>query len=564
MQTASTPASGRSDTPGWEVIGWVTLASLVLGGAVLLGLLAAAARLAGRPAMTDTLVFFLLFAGGVGAFYLLAVDLPLRRQRRAIWSGGALARVAPDLQAVFAELGAGDLVRAEALAGTLPAAIAERLRAACAALAALAQQVQTSSISAASAAEAVEQIASDLAAGSSQQAASVVEITAAMEQLAHTAADIAENASRQAGLAAHAESSGVGGAAAVEQAVAGVEAVRLRISGIANRADTLGTRSKEIWSALDLIAEIAHETHVLSLNAAIAAAAAGDRGRRFAVIAEEVRRLAQRSRDSVGSVRTLLDEFGGSIRTTVVATEEGGKEANRVLERARSAATAIGDLRDAAGSAALVAREISLATRQQNAASDEVVLTLRELNQVVQRMTRELQTLTETARALNRVGLDIQLLTQSFHLDSPRSLRHLAEDWAERAARAAGDTEIEVLLGTLVEKNPFVELAYFARRDGRVSALGVSAAQARSGNELAARLRDADLRERPWFRAVAREWRTTVTPPYESLPGGQNCFTVVAPVRRAAAGASATAPASDRDVVGILGMDVSVGAWTHI
>src|SRR5204863_238491 len=89
-------------------------------------------------------------------------------------------------------------------------------------------------------------------------------------------------------------------------------------------------------------------THILSLNAAIEAAAAGDRGRRFSVVAEEVRRLAQQTRESVDSVRGLLDEFAGAIRSAVVATEEGSKEVARVLERARAGAQAIG-LRDDPG-----------------------------------------------------------------------------------------------------------------------------------------------------------------------------------------------------------------------
>ena len=178
----------------------------------------------------------------------------------------------------------------------------------------------------------------------------MVEITAAMEELARTASQIADNAAIQAELAQRAEESGNAGKAAVEEAVRrGRGGASKRISGIASRAEILGTRSKEIYRVLDLITEIAQETHILSLNAAIEAAAAGDHGRRFSVVAEEVRRLAQRSQESVDSVRNLLDEFAGSIRATVVATEEGSKEAGRVLERARAAAAAIEELRERLG-----------------------------------------------------------------------------------------------------------------------------------------------------------------------------------------------------------------------
>ena len=218
------------------------------------------------------------------------------------------------------------------------------------------------------------------------------------------------------------------------EAVAGVEEVQKRISAIANRADTLGTRSKEIYRVLELINEIAQETHILSLNAAIEAVAAGAEGRRFSVVAEEVRHLAQRSQESVESVRNLLDEFSGSIRATIVATEEGSKEAARVLERSRAAARR--HRRAAPGLGRHLARGAArsrMATQQQNAASDEVVMTLREVSLVVQRMTGGLKNLSGTADRLNSLGLTIQLLAQSFHLDSPRSLKHMVEEWAQGA-----------------------------------------------------------------------------------------------------------------------------------
>src|SRR5260370_32599 len=205
-------------------------------------------------------------------------------------------------------------------------------------------------------------------------------------------------------LAARAEENGDAGAAAVDEAVAGVEEVQKRISVIASRADALGTRSKEIYLVLDLITEIAQETHILSLNAAIEAAAAGADGRRFSVVAEAVRHLAQRSQESVESVRNLLDEFAGSIRATIVATEEGSTEARRVFERPRAAAAAISELRHASGDTSRVARQISLATQQQNAASDEVVMTLREASLVVQRMTGGLKDLPATADRLNALA----------------------------------------------------------------------------------------------------------------------------------------------------------------
>jgi hypothetical protein len=332
-----------------------------------------------------------------------------------------------------------------------------------------------------------------------------------------------------------------------------VEEVQKRISAIASRADALGTRSKEIYRVLDLITEIAQETHILSLNAAIEAAAAGADGRRFSVVAEEVRHLAQRSQESVESVRNLLDEFAGSIRTTVVATEEGSKEAGRVLERARAAASAIEDLRGASSETARVAREISLATQQQNAASDEVVLTLKEVSQVVQRMADGLKHFTETADRLNRLGLVIQMLAQSFHLESQHSLKHTAELWSREVRRRLGNWEaIERVLEDLVHRQSFVECLYFY--DGRrgQTALVVNR-QIVGDREVPGAVRTGEgFSERPWYRAAVREKQTILTPLFNSLLSGQPIFTAATPLY------------VEGELEGVLGLDVNVDSWTKI
>lgn len=530
------------------LIGWLLLAGLVAVGAALLAV-AATRGAAAWPAWAFTVAGLAAIAAhGAWVFW------PFQRlERRLPVEEERFHRLDASLGATCLQLGSGDLVRAAAASAELPSRVAAAFTASTAALSGLAQQIQDSSVEVASAADAVNRIASELAAGSSQQAASVVEITAAMEELARTAAQIAGNASRQAELASLAEDSGDTGAAAVDEAVAGVEEVKKRISAIANRADALGSRSKEIYRVLDLITEIAQETHILSLNAAIEAVAAGADGRRFSVVAEEVRHLAQRSQDSVESVRTLLDEFAGSIRATIVATEEGSKEAVRVFERSRAAAASIAELRRTSGDTARVARQISLATQQQNSASDEVVMTLREVSLVVQRMTGGLKDLSATADRLNALALEIQLLAQSFHLDSARSLKHVVESWAARAAAAAPAARQE-LLEELVRGTQFADLLYLVDERGTMSALAVNPATIGARPSLdVTQLRDVDMRRRPWFRNAERERRTGITPPYQSILTGEQCFTVCACVGR-----------PDGGFGGVLAVDVNVTGWTRI
>ncbi|HEX5758114.1 MAG TPA: methyl-accepting chemotaxis protein, partial [Thermoanaerobaculia bacterium] len=450
-------------------------------------------------------------------------------------------------------LEAGVLVACAARADRLPGELAQACLLATRSLVLMAQQIQTSSLEVAGAAHSVHEVASELASGSSQQAASVVEITAAMEELARTAAQIADNAAAQADLALRGQQSGEAGAEAVEEALAGVAEARAQIGGIAGRAESLGERSRQIYRVLDLITEIAQETHMLSLNAAVESAAAGEHGGRFAVVADEVRRLARRSQESVESVRSLLGEFTGSIRATVAASDEGSREAERVLERARAAAAAIEALRGAATDSARVAREISCATQQQNAASEEVVLTLKEVSQVVQRTAAGLKQFSRTADRLNRLGLEMQLLAQSFHVDSPHSLKHTVERWSREVARSLGQwSALERLLEELAQERPFVECLYFIDgRDGH-TALAVNR-RLLGDREVPAAVRAGEgFAERPWYQAATRQRRTIITPLFDSLLTGAPIFTAATPLY------------DEGRLLGVLGLDVNVESWTKI
>jgi len=382
----------------------------------------------------------------------------------------------------------------------------------------------------------------------------VVEITATMEEVAKTAAHIAARASRQAELAVHSEEAGGEGAKAVMAALDGMEATRGHMDAISARAEALGKRSREIYGVLELINEIAQETHILSLNASIEAKAAGEYGERFGVVADEVRRLAERSRESVDSVRRLLDDFTGSLRDMVAATDEGRDAASGVLEQARAAAQAIEKLRGALGETAQASQEISLATNEQRSASDQVVTALREISSVVQRTAEGLQELSATADELDDLGLAIQLLTQSFRLRSPRSLKNVFMDWGQRVAgfEAHGEAA-RGILEQLVEEHPYVEFAYLVDREG------VMVAFAANDSLIGDRQLPEGVgvgrvfAERPWFRGVVREGVAMVTPPYESLVTGMECFTVAVAV-----------DGEGQEPEGVLGVDINVGSWADI
>lgn len=537
-RTTTEPTQG---TPPVAVSGRGVLVALGIAWVGLGWLVTGAAREIGRPQLV---LWFHVVAGVATLALLLSSRRSLGGTRRSIDR--------QQLVELFRELGAGDLVRSGRLATTLEPRLRTAAEQAVSGIDRKVEELQASSLRIAGAAEAVERGAGTLAAGAAQQAAAAGEVTAAMEELARTAAGIAEHAERQNRLVARAEADGLAGAEAVAEAVEGVREVERRIADVTGRADTLGTRSREIFRVLELISDIAQETHLLSLNAALEASAAGGRGRRFAVVAGEVRVLAERVRDSVATVRSQVEEFASAIRSTVVATEEGSKEAARVLDEARAATGALDSLRAALAESSEAARQISSVTRQQTSATEEVLSTLRELHQVVERMSRDLGQLSGTAGRLHEVGLDLQLLGQTFRAANPRSLRHLIDQWW-RTLEPGGFAGADAGLAELVAAHDFVESGYLSDATGRLVALRVAGGFAEREQETRDALRQIDLRDRPWFRAAAEAGRAVVTPPHRSLLSDESCLMVALPIL-----------GDGGALRGVLGLDVNVRHWTEI
>jgi len=254
------------------------------------------------------------------------------------------------------------------------------------------------------------------ASGAAQQAAAVGEVTATLEELSGTAAQIAENARAVEGVAAETAHSAQAGAAAVEEAIRAMEAIRARVGEIAKKTLALGERSQQIGEVLTLIKEIAGEIHLLALNAAIESAAAGEHGKRFAVVAAEVRRLAERTRASTEEIRGIIGEIQTATNSSVLATEQGMKEAEEVAVRAGRAGDALDEILGKVDRTAQAAKQISVATQQQRTASDQIVASMRELADVIKQTAAGMKQSSVAAGELNQLAVELKERVSAFQV----------------------------------------------------------------------------------------------------------------------------------------------------
>jgi len=203
------------------------------------------------------------------------------------------------------------------------------------------------------------------AGGAQTQSREAVGVSEAMEGLSRSMRRVADNAEASAAAAKQTLDSATKGEHAVRASLAGMQRIRGEVQGISKKVKSLADRSLEISEIVNTIEDIASQTNLLALNAAIEAAGAGESGLRFAVVAEEVRKLAERSGKAAKDIVVLIKSVQTETQQAVVAMEEGTREVEAGFKVTVEAGERLHQIGEISQKSAALALEISEATQDQ-------------------------------------------------------------------------------------------------------------------------------------------------------------------------------------------------------
>lgn len=230
---------------------------------------------------------------------------------------------------------------------------------------------------------AIEQIAS----GAQNQIESVDSASRTIEEVSKAISGVATSAQRAASESETADNAAIRGLHIVQQTVDGMEKINIAVSEVADRVGNLGEQSAEIGSIVAVINDIAAQTNLLALNAAIEAARAGEQGRGFAVVADEVRQLAERVTAATSEIADLIDGVQSGVDQSIEATGKGTAEVERGSNLASEAGESLNEIQTAVRSVSSQVEQISVAAEQVTASSDEMVASVESVSVITEETT---------------------------------------------------------------------------------------------------------------------------------------------------------------------------------
>ena len=301
----------------------------------------------------------------------------------------------------LADLADGDLTTTATVSEDFTGAIADSINFTIDQLRILVSQINDTAVKVSVAAENTQSTALHLAEASEHQAQEIAGASAAVNEMAVTIDQVSSNAAESATVAEKSVAIANTGAEVVQNTIHGMDNIREQIQETSKRIKRLGESSQEIGDIVSLINDIADQTNILALNAAIQASMAGDAGRGFAVVADEVQRLAERSSAATKQIEALVKTIQSDTNEAVISMEQTTAEVVRGARLAQDAGTALEEIESVSQELAELIQNISNAARQQASSAGHISNTMN----VIQEITSQTSSgTTATAKSIGNLA----------------------------------------------------------------------------------------------------------------------------------------------------------------
>ncbi|HGY1013962.1 methyl-accepting chemotaxis protein [Aeromonas salmonicida] len=243
-----------------------------------------------------------------------------------------------------------------------------------------------------------------------------VQVATAIHEMGATVGEIAGNASLAADVARQANEQADAGAVVVAQARHGIVGLSSEIEQVAGVIESLANQTDSIGSILDTIRSISEQTNLLALNAAIEAARAGEQGRGFAVVADEVRNLASRSAASTAEIQGMINRLQEQSARAVSAMAQGRSQSLEVVAQADEANAALGHITAHITQISDMNIQVATATEEQSSVVGEINRNVEDINQLTMETADIAHQLTESSRSLQQLSGELDKLVGNFRL----------------------------------------------------------------------------------------------------------------------------------------------------
>jgi len=257
----------------------------------------------------------------------------------------------------------------------------------------------------------------EMAAGAQEQSTQTTEVAGAVEQMTKTILETSQNSSKSAEAAKTAGQIAKEGGNVVKQTIEGMNRIAEVVKKSAEKVNALGKGSDQIGEIIQVINDIADQTNLLALNAAIEAARAGEQGRGFAVVADEVRKLAERTTKATKEIAVMIKQIQKDTSEAVHSMNEGTEEAERGKELADKAGKSLKKIIVGVDEVVDISMQVAAASEEQSSAAEQISKNIEAINNVTQESASGIQQIARAAENLNHLTISLQELTSRFIIE---------------------------------------------------------------------------------------------------------------------------------------------------